>query len=287
MHNIKAIKIISVLGKIVTPTTIIALFCTVLNVGSTETAVISIASVIITTVFLFYPFINTKLPSSILLFLLIILLVAFFFGYQNIIMKDTGLVKYYKQSAEVIGEIPENLKKTKHEVIFLGTNFHITSKDNRQIILGKLNEGIKIKYLIFNPLSPVMDFAAIDFADSKENLMNECITGLRNIMELKRDWEKIKNASSSPGEIEIRLYNEIPRLRGYIFDPQDENGSCIYIPYLYKVNSPELPGFKFKNSSNGVFKDYYSSILKLWQSSVPILEFEKKYPGIDSLINSN
>ena len=200
-------------------------------------------------------------------------------------MKDTGLVKYYKHSAEVIGEIPENLKKTKSEVIFLGTNFHITSKDNRQIILGKLNEGIKIKYLVFNPFSPVMEFAANDFADSKENLTRECISGLRNIMELKQEWDKIKNTSVSPGEIEIRLFDEIPRLRGYIFDPHDENGRCIYIPYLYKINSPELPGFKFKNSPDGVFRDYYSSIMKLWQASAPFNDFRKKYPEADSIIS--
>lgn len=77
-----------------------------------------------------------------------------------------------------------------------------------------------------------MDFAAIDFADSKENLMNECITYLRNIMELKRDWEKIKMHPPHPEKLKSGFITKYQGL-GAIFLTRRMKTAAVYIYLTY------------------------------------------------------
>jgi hypothetical protein len=280
-----AVRILSFLGKVATPTTIVAIFCTLVGLSQLDTTIISLVTILITMVIVLYHPISRAVPSPFIIILLIILSTVFFFGYQNILLKDTGLIKYWKLSKAVLGILPSEISTSKNEIWYFGTNFHESLTDNRELIIKKLSSGVKFRCLIFDPFSPVMDIAASDFDQTTNELSTECRTGLSAIVQLKRKWDSIKDKVTQPGELEIRVFSQLPRMRAYIFDPQNENSECIFIPYLHKTNSPELPAFQFKNKEDGVFNDYFASIRKLWQNSISFDDYRIKHPEIDTLFN--
>ena len=267
-------KVLSFIGKIGTPTGLAAVFCAIVGLNNIETAIISLVTMAITATFLLYHPISNALPSPFVLILLIILSTIFFFSYESILLKKTGLTKYWKLSSKIIGVIPEKIEKASNEIWFCGTNFHITAVDDRILIINKLKQGVNVNYLIFNPNSKNAEVAAKSFNQSVDEFKGECLQGLKSLMVIKREWEKLRTSVNKPGELRIRYHDEIPKLRAYIFDPNNSDSESFYILYMYLTNSPELPGFQFKNYTDGVFMDYFACIKKLWQKSIDINQLD-------------
>jgi uncharacterized protein DUF5919 len=271
------------LGKISAPTGVVAVFCNILAMSPTDNAVVSLATMLMATTILLYHPISNKISSPIVIVLMILLATIFFFNYDRILFKDTGLVKYWKKSASVIGILPEKIKSAKHEIWFCGTDFHISSTDDRQLIFDKLAHGVRIRYLIFDPYSPNMKAVASDFDMNYQESFSQCLTSIAHLQSIDSVWNIRKQGLETPGELEIHLYKETPRIRAYIFDPDDPKSDCIYIPYLHKINSPELPAFQFKNIHTGVFEDYFESIKKLWQVSTDLKAWKQEQAKKDSV----
>ncbi len=285
-HRTKIGLFLENLGKLLVPPTIIAIICPLLLLGGLETAVASFVTLLLTAIIFFYHPLVKKVPSPIVLMVLVILLTAFFFSYKNIIAKDTGLVAFYKTSTEIIGFIPKKIRSTKREIFFSGTNFHITTVDNRTALLERLSQGVNVKYLVFNPYSPILETVARDFDQTPVELRSECMLGLTYLLELKNRWDKIKHLSKA-GDLQIRMYNEFPRVRAYVFDPDNEHSECFLIPYLHHINSTDLPAFQFKNSDDGVFNEYYNSMKELWKRSVDMDVIMAEQAIKDSVQNAN
>jgi hypothetical protein len=93
------------IGLIVTPASLIALFCGALDVSARSTAAISLLSVLLTANCLYRKRLNHFVPSSLLTALLIGCVAVFFFSYQNVLLKDTGLIKWYRHSNDYLAEI--------------------------------------------------------------------------------------------------------------------------------------------------------------------------------------
>lgn len=273
------------LGLILTPAGLIALFCQVLDVSPQTTAASSLASAVLTTICIYRKPINRKVPSALLIALLVALGAVFFFNYHNILLKDTGLIKYYRHSNDFLPQLDDELKKSQQEIWFVGTNFNISAGERRDTILKKLGEGLTVKYLIFDPHSDQMANLALDFNQSPEELKSECEKGIQSILELRKSWEEAAKNSSRPGSLQVRIFIVHPHARFYIFDPRRSQGTTFFIPYVHKVDSPGAPGYLLENIDTGVAQAYFAGLLKQWNESVSLETYLASHPEFTNQAN--
>ncbi len=185
--------VLAQVGLIATPAGLIALFCQVLDVSAQSTAAMSLASVFLTSICVYRRFINRHFPSTILTALLVALATVFFFNYKNILLKDTGLIRYYKHSNDFLAVVDSEIENSREEVWFFGTNFNVTAGQRRDLLLRKLGQGVKVKFLIFNPRSPHLEDLARDFSQSPEELKAECDKGGFKVF-----WSSKRSGKSDP-----------------------------------------------------------------------------------------
>lgn len=278
--SISLVGFLTQLGLIVTPAGIIALFCQVVDASSRTTGATSLATVILASICVYRRAINRYVPASLLTALLVALAAVFFFNYQNILLKDTGLIKYYPHSNDFLSQIDGPLNQAREEVWFYGTDFNISAGERRDLLLNKLASGLKLKYLIFDPHSTHLDDLALDFDQSPPELQAECEKGLQSILQLRREWREKSKTTKSPGELAVRIFETHPDARFYVFDPGRTEGTTFFVPYINGVNSPDVPGFLLANVGAGVFKAYFSSVLKMWNDSTDLNDYLQRHPEI-------
>lgn len=278
-------RILGDLGTLLGPTTLVALFCAALGVDSQRTAIYSIATVSFIACCYYRSWLSARIPSALVLATVVGLGTIFFFNYGNILLKDTGLIRRFVESSDVQAELGHEIARAQQEIWLFGTNFHISAVDRRPALLQKLQAGVKIRYLILNPAVSNLDVVAADFNQSVEELRAECLKGLRDVVELKRQWESAIHNTARPGELEIRLYNRTPSARMYVFDPAVPSGHSIYIPYMHGFNSPNLPGYLFENTANGVATAYFGGLRKMWNASTPVDAVLASTPALVAALN--
>ena len=260
-------SLLAQVGLIAAPASIIALFCGVLGVSPQSTAAISLLSVLLTTNCIYRKRINRVLPSSLLTGLLVGLAAIFFLNYQDILLKDTGLIKWYRHSNDYLSQVDQDIASSTQEIWFFGTDFNISAGERREDILKKLASGVKVRFLIFDPKSAQLSGLAADFDQSPGELQSECDKSLASLVALQKLWQEAEKHTETPGELEIRVFDTHPHARLYIFDPQRAQGHTYYIPYINDVNSPQAPGYLLHNYRSGIFSSYFAGIQKLWAMS--------------------
>jgi hypothetical protein len=272
--------VLNELGILLIPPGIVSLFCQLLDISTQKTAAYSLTAMLLIVCCLHRSWINSKIPSAFLLASMLGLAAVFFLNYQNILLKDTGLIKRFKLSSDFQGELGIQIENADDEIWLFGTNFHISSVDRRKALLDKLSKGVKVRFLILDPFVAQINQIANDFDQPVSELKDECVKGLKNILELKKEWEETSAASSHPGELEVRFFATTPRARMYVFDPGKSSGRTLFVPYMNQINSPDLPGYLLENTSSGVFSSYFSGVQKLWQKSQLLDAFLKTHPDI-------
>jgi len=205
---------------------------------------------------------------------------VFFLNYQHILLKKTGLIKYYAQSNDFLSEIDTHISQSQQEIWFYGVDFNISATQRRDLLLNKLENGIKVRYLIFNPKSTHIADLAKDFDQPENALRSELEKGLNNLLDLRKHWTERAASSAHPGELDIRLFETPPHFRLYVFDPNRPRGSTYFIPYASVVSSTVLPGYLLENVDTGVYKAYFNSIRKSWTTATTLDEYLKSHPEI-------
>jgi hypothetical protein len=259
--------VLAQVGLVCTPAGLIALFCGVLGLSARSTAAISLMAVVLTANCIHRKRINRLVPASLLTALIVALALVFFLNYQNILLKDTGLIKWYKHSNDYLSAIDSEIESSQQEIWFFGTDFNITAGERRGALLKKLSSGVKVRFLIFDPNASELTDLAADFDQDPKELKSECDKGFQGLLDLQRRWNIASKQTQTPGELDIRMFKTHPHARIYVFDPQRSQGHTYFIPYVNDVNSPESPGFLLQNVQAGVFSAYFAGIQKLWSSS--------------------
>lgn len=191
--------------------------------------------------------------------------------------KEVVEVVIFKQSQEIQSEFKNIISGIKSEAVFWGGNFYISVNEHKSLLIEKLKNGKKIKYLIFNPYSTLCENASKDFDESNGNhFYDQCITTIKNLIDLESEWKKQKqNSYHAGGSLEIKLYSNIPRLRAYIIDPNEDNAFSYFIHFLYKTGSSDLTAYKIMNGKNGIVKSYMNSFYKLWEDNENTITLEE------------
>lgn len=193
------------------------------------------------------------------------------------IAESTNIVAYTESKAlhEKFNEIIGSAHK---EIIFWGGNFYYSVNENREQILERLKMGVVIKYLIFNPESSNCNYVSRDFNELENTFYDQTVTTIKNLKSIKGEWERAKQTSKKGGGLEIRLYNNIPRLRAYMIDTQSESSYSYFVHFLHKIDSSKTPAYQIKNNYKGIINSYLESFNNLWDSddTITLEEYLKK-----------
>lgn len=187
-------------------------------------------------------------------------------------IRKLGIVRYWEQANDFLPEIRSSLKNAKVEVMISGASFYLSVPANEDLLLAKANEGVRIRYLILDPNGRSLATVARSFNQSEAELKQECevtVTGLRRIISRLRP-ETRQN-------FQVRLFDESPRARFYIFDPDDHESVTYFVPHVNAVNSPQLPGFQLKNSPFGLAQLYIPSVMEFWEHALPLPELHPEH----------
>lgn len=269
-------KAIEELALILTPPSLAAILCQILDVNNKDTAVISLVVAVVIGLCVHRSLINQYISSALTAGIVVLLGTIFYFQYDTILMKDTGLLRWYKQSSEIQQEIGKATEASQSEIWFLATNFHITVEDRKTLLLETLSRGVDIHFLIIDPTSEYLKLAAQDSGENQNTLKMECVKSLATLKGLMDRWNEHKKQAKRPGHFEIRLFSGSPKSRIYIFDPNSEKGITIFVPYINKVSSPELPAYVLANTTKGAFQYYFNGVKKQWDDAVPFEEWLKR-----------
>jgi hypothetical protein len=265
------------LGLLFAPVSVIALLCNVLGLSVRNTASISLASIILTAIILYRGAINRTVPSSLVCGLLVGLVAVFTANYEHIIFKDTGLIRYFHSSNNFLGENEGFFTGAKKEIWFVGLDFHITAGDRKDLILTELEKGIKVRFLVFNPDSPLLTNIAVDFDQDPRALSSECTQSIENILALRNEWLRRPASAMYPEGLEIKTFEDVPHARLYIVDPDDNRGQAYYNPYMNRESSPVLPGYLLSNIKGGVMQEYLPGVRRLWSTAQSVEIYESRH----------
>lgn len=266
-------RVLTQSGMLLASAGVIALFCQVLDVSARATAIASFAAFLLASICVYRRIINRYVPSALVMALLIALGMVFFFNYKNILLKDTGLIKWFRHSNDFLAQIEPEINNAQQEIWFFGTDFNITAGERRDQLLRKLSSGVNVRFLIFNPRSSHMAELARDFSQTPGELQAECDKGLDSLIELQQEWLARSKSVQSPGELQIRVFEVHPHARFYVFDPKRSDGRTMFIPYVNDVNSTNAPGYLIENAETGIFKPYFAAVQKLWSESATLQQF--------------
>lgn len=280
MEQIKLKRFLEILSLILVPPGLTAVCCQFGGLDTNITAGICLLFTIITSIYLFKSIVDRHLPSVHLLtgvFILISIVIYLFTSRESI--KNVKGIKTYQQSSQFQNDFENFLKSTKNDVSILCTST-ISHLPTKQIqIIEKLKNGVNIRYIVLDPLSPTMPWVAKDFGLPLERLEAENKTSLYALINLRNEWEKIKNGSPVPGHLEIRLLDGQLHTRMYVFDRTSSNGSTILVPYMNQHGSMTLPAFNFSNGTySTLLSEYWASFEKIWNNSTDLQQFLNLHP---------
>jgi len=278
VHQKRLVSILGVLGMLLTPTGLITLLSSLFQLENQITALFALSTLIATCILYYRDLIGRIFPSYIALLTGLIVLNLSVFVYRDILFKDTGLLIYWHKSGDIAAQVRDDIAGSENEVFMFGTSFYWSIPNNKDLLLDKLNNGVTIKFLILNPNCRSFDDIAKDFGQTPEALMDECSKTIRDLISLNKSWNNIKANCLNPGDLQVRLYSNFPKMRGYIFDPANSKSSSILIPYLNFEDSPQLPAYKISNRTDGVFGQYYPVFNRLWLRSPNLEDFLKSNP---------
>ena len=184
--------------------------------------------------------------------------------------EEASLIGFYPMATEFSrNESQINFKTcleaSKREVWFMSTTFRDTIIPYRKLILEKLSEGINMTFLAFNPESNNLIEVASSFNLTPEALKSECEFSLHALHRLIQEYESTNGNRSRKGELKVKLYNEVPRSRVYIYDPTSSDGTIFLVPYINRTFSDTYSGYLIPNSlkTKNIRENYLLSVTNL------------------------
>jgi hypothetical protein len=186
---------------------------------------------------------------------------------------NLGIVKYWRHSNDFLPHIRESMKNAKREILVSGASFYLSVPGSENEIIDRAMQGVHVKYMFLDPFGTNLAAVAKTFAQPESELRQECIITIKALLRIKK-----KLPQNKQDNLEVRLFNESPRARFYIIDPDDESSNTYFVPHANATNSPALPGFLLSNKKYGLAQVYISSVKDFWKEAVPYSNWAKRHP---------
>lgn len=186
----------------------------------------------------------------------------------NIVNNDTmmGVEEIFpsKSPQEILELIAE--KKPQH-IWFFGTHFNINLSCKQELLLQLLAEGTKLSFLFLNPLqTELTNLQHSGFGVTTSDMQNSCKSGLYNLIAVMKLWKDRTQESDYFTRIKAKITNNIPRIRAYIVDPDNNDATSYIIPYMNHLSAGESPVMACKNIEKGLSLRYFQGIKQEWDS---------------------
>ena len=177
--------------------------------------------------------------------------------------RTAGIIEYTPKANDFLPRLAKYISGAKQEIWFTGISFYVTLPQHRNLLMKRLEEGVDVRFLIYDPLSPNLSEVASGFSQTEEALRSECDVTIQNLREMYDEWKQRGLA----GGLEVRLFSTIPWTRIYVFDRKLETGFTYFILHVDRQNTPNLPGFLVRNIKTGIAPAYFEGIERVWNSS--------------------
>jgi len=187
--------------------------------------------------------------------------------------RTTGIVDFVPRANSFLPKLHSLIEDAKEEVWFIGVSFYISLPENKADLLAALERGVDVRFLVYNPLSADLAEVADGFSQSPEELLGELTITIENLRALQNEAARRR----TKGDIQIRLFSSIPKMRIYAFDRRSSDGVTFFIPHVDQQNSPTVPGFLANNIPTGVVPPLLEGAERLWARSTPFSDFIRQF----------
>jgi|GEM_PF-5623302 len=190
-----------------------------------------------------------------------------------------GVIGGYESANDYLASaLARNIELATHEITFSGVDFHISSADKRRVVLDALCRGVRVRYLVLDPESADVAATARHFSCSKDEMLSIMKSSLSSLRTLNGMWENRRSSCASPGELDVRLSQDRPTFRAYMFDPST-SGEMYVVPYISRMDAPETPGFRYVANRGSLSQIYTRSVETLWSDATPAFSSDERSTG--------
>ena len=181
-----------------------------------------------------------------------------------------GIKGIYKNRSELAQatSFEELFKKVKEEIFIGGSSLLSISTASRELIKEKVLSGMKIRLLLMDPNSPVVELITRQ-GGGKHTFLNEIKTSLLLLQKLHDEIQQ-EIPSGNKGSLIVHSYSSIPSHSFVSIDPERSSGVIVADigPYLGR-NTPR-PSMVVVNKKNGMF-DYWKEMNEImWENSTAV-----------------
>lgn len=181
-----------------------------------------------------------------------------------------GIHGFYKNRSELAQatSFEELFKNVKEEIFIGGSSLLSISTASRELIKDKVLSGIKIRLLLIDPNSPVVELITKQ-GGGKHTFLNEIKTSLLLLQKL-HDEIKQDNPPENTGKLIVHSYDTIPSHSFISIDPERSSGVIVADIGPYLGLSTPRPSMLVINKKKGMF-DYWKEMNEImWESSKPV-----------------
>lgn len=190
-----------------------------------------------------------------------------------------GIQGIYKNRSELAQatSFEELFKNVKEEVFIGGSSLLSISTASRELIKSKVLSGIKIRLLLMDPNSAVVELITKQ-GGGKHTFLNEIKTSLLLLQKLHDEIEQ-EISPESKGSLVVHSYDSIPSHSFISIDPERSSGVIVADIGPYLGRSTPRPSMLVVNKKKGMF-DYWKEMNEImWESSTPV-DMEAADPGV-------
>ena len=181
-----------------------------------------------------------------------------------------GIQGIYKNRSELAqAKSFENLFKNVKEEIFIGGSSLLSiSTASRELIKERVLSGVKIRLLLMDPDSPVVELITKQ-GGGKHTFLNEIKTSLLLLQKLHDEIQQ-DSLPENKGRLLVHSYDNIPSHSFISIDPELSSGLIVADIGPYLGRSTPRPSMLVINKKKGMF-DYWKEMNEImWESSKPV-----------------
>lgn len=159
-------------------------------------------------------------------------------------------------------------ENVKEEVFIGGSSLLSISTASRELIKDKVLNGIKIRLLLIDPNSPVVELITKQ-GGGKHTFLNEIKTSLLLLQKLHDEIQQ-ENTPGNKGKLIVHSYETIPSHSFISIDPERSSGVIVADIGPYLGRSTPRPSMLVVNKKKGMFGYWKEMNEAMWEASKPV-----------------
>ena len=181
-----------------------------------------------------------------------------------------GIHGIYKNRSELAQatSFEELFNNVREEIFIGGSSLLSISTASRELIKEKVLSGVKIRLLLMDPNSPVVELITRQ-GGGKHTFLNEIKTSLLLLQKLHDEIQQV-SPPGNKGKLIVHCYASIPSHSFISIDPERSSGVIVADIGPYLGRSTARPSMLVVKKKKGLF-DYWKEMNEvMWEASYPV-----------------